>query len=185
MSKNDENHDILDKKNYDTICGVKLDSPHDLAIFLLTQMYVRSGIDCILGHAHIPKAVNHSIINWDETILVLNRALKAVQSDKSIQKEEDVTLNRDYSYVIKNDISKNCFFLNEEKVFTFQAMDRDLESALPRKSMMEWIKKNKSTNIDNLAHLDHLDIEKDIIHSHVNKLKNKNKDNKLINILAK
>jgi|GEM_PF-5070329 len=131
-----------------TIFGVDLSNPYEVASFLLTQMHIKSGVNCLMGQAHIPVSnasnVNHAVIDWDKTIKILNDALRAASSHAG-EDGVSVMLPKSYDYhlqIVGDDLQDRCFFLNDN-VCNFKTPGRNL-SSLPRQPMLIWIKEQNN-----------------------------------------
>lgn len=143
-----------DTKYSNTIYGVDLSNSYAVASFLLTQMHIKSGVNCLMGYAHIPTSnannVNHAIINWDRTIDILNAALRA-SSLQTANQVTATTLPQSYDYhlqIVENELHSSCFFLNEHKVCTFKAPGHNIDISLPRQPMLKWIEEQRSISPD-------------------------------------
>lgn len=132
--------------NDSTVFGIRVDNPHELASFLLTQLHVKSGVNCVLGHAYIPGRVDHSAINWEGTIKILNDALRNVKPGDDDANQRVMPLSYDPQLrIVEQDLHDHCFFLSENNICTFKALGRDIERLLPRGAMLQWIRSEANT----------------------------------------
>jgi hypothetical protein len=154
---NDDINQIDNNQPKTTLMGVDLSNPYQLASFLLTQLNIRSGSSYLWGWATVPTTntqnINHSLINWDKTINVLNAALIHAQ-DNPIEPNdiEKSLLTQSFDHraqIVQDDLHRSHFFLNDNQCI-FYCPGLDINKMLPRQSMLHWIKNN--------AHVKHDDI---------------------------
>lgn len=135
---NNNNTEAINQKR--TMFGVDLSDPHALAKFFLTQLTLRSGINCLQGQSPIPKEADPSLV--EEVISILNDALNYC---KNISDDVINTLTSSYDSTIEivgRELGCSQFFLNENHIF----YESQIKQPVPIGSMLRAIDKVKSNN---------------------------------------
>lgn len=123
----------IEAKKNNTMFGVDLSDPYALAKFFLTQLTLRSGINCLQGQSHIPNQADSSLLQ--EVISILNNAL---HSCKDISSDMISKLSSTYDYGIKivgNELKESQFFLNGDHIL----YESRIKQPVPVGPMLSWI----------------------------------------------
>lgn len=127
--------------NQKTMFGMDLSDPYALAKFFLTQLTLRSGINCLQGASPIPKEADQSLIK--EVISILNDALNYC---KNISDDVIGTLTSSYDSTIKivgSELQCSQFFLNGDQIL----YESQIRQPVPIGSMLRVIDEVKSESI--------------------------------------